>query len=192
MTERMMYRAGIELLIDPQSRQINVYIGKQLSKSYPVGVGKATTPTPAGNYQVVNKVTHPGGILGTRWLGLNIPGGNYGIHGTSNPSSIGKLVSAGCIRMYNENVEELFPMIPVGTPVEIKAVPGYNQKGSIVTSSPGSGPPLDHSSYLVQPGDSLWKIAKKYQISLEELLAVNNIGDPHMLEVGQIINLPNL
>lgn len=186
----MFYRAGIELQIDPKLRQLNVYIAERLSKTYPVGVGKAATPTPAGDYQVVNKVTNPGGILGTRWLGLNIPGGNYGIHGTSIPSSIGGFVSLGCIRMYNKNVEDLFPQVPIGTRVHIKVVPGYNQKASAATSSPTSGPPLDHAVYTVQPGDTLWKIAQQHHTTLAELMAINNIPNPNILAVGQIILLP--
>lgn len=186
----MFYRAGIELQIDPKSRRLNVYIGETLSKTYPVGVGKATTPTPAGDYQVVNKVTNPGGILGTRWMGLNIPGGNYGIHGTSIPSSIGGFVSLGCIRMYNKNVEELFPLVPIGTPVRIDVVPGYNQKNQAATASPASGPPLDHAVYTVQPGDTLWKIAQQYHTTLAELMSINTIPNPNMLEIGQIIFIP--
>lgn len=186
----MFYRAAIELQIDPKRRQLHVYIGENLSKTYPVGVGKAATPTPAGDYQVVNKVTNPGGILGTRWLGLNIPGGNYGIHGTSIPSSIGGFVSLGCIRMYNDNVEELFPQVPIGTPVRIAVVPGYNQKAQATASFPASGPPLDHAVYTVQPGDTLWKIAQQAQTTVATLMAINNISNPHMLEIGQIIFLP--
>ncbi|SHF13033.1 L,D-transpeptidase family protein [Desulforamulus putei] len=186
-----MYRAGIELFIDPQARRLSVYVGGQVSKTYPVGVGKPATPTPAGDYKVINKVTNPGGVLGSRWMGLNIPGGNYGIHGTNNPSSIGNLVSLGCIRMHNHHVEELFPQVPVGTPVRIAAVPGYNQKGGPVPApAPGSCLPLDHRVHVVRPGDTLWKIAKEYHVSLEALLAANQLANPNILEVGQTIYIP--
>ena len=45
-------------------------------------------------------------VFGTRWMGLSKP--HYGIHGTNNPSSIGKAVSLGCIRMYNRDIEIIF------------------------------------------------------------------------------------
>jgi hypothetical protein len=52
-------------------------------------------------------------------MGLNVPWGTYGIHGTNAPGSIGTRASQGCIRMHNRHVEELFPWVPVGTPVVI-------------------------------------------------------------------------
>lgn len=88
-------------------------------KQYPVAVGKASTPTPSGNYKIINKYLNPGGPFGVRWLGLNVPGGGYGIHGTNNPSSIGKSISHGCIRMQNKDVTELYNLVPIGTPVNI-------------------------------------------------------------------------
>ncbi|AQS57847.1 L,D-transpeptidase family protein [Desulforamulus ferrireducens] len=186
-----LYRAGLELHVDPGRRQLHVYIGGELNKTYPVAVGKPATPTPAGDYRVINKVINPGGVLGTRWMGLDIPGGNYGIHGTNNPASIGNRVSLGCIRMHNSNVEELFPQVPVGTPVRISLVPGYNAKGTPASHhNPGSGPPLDHSVHMVAPGDTLWKIAKRYNVSLHALLAANNLTNPDVLEVGQMIYIP--
>ncbi|RYD06210.1 hypothetical protein N752_04795 [Desulforamulus aquiferis] len=193
MSKINFYRAGMELVIDPASRQLSVYMGGQLSKAYPIAVGKPATPTPAGNYKVINKVLNPGGVLGSRWMGLNIPGGNYGIHGTNNPSSIGNKVSLGCIRMHNKNVEELFPQVPVGTPVEVKSIKGYNQK-SVPASNPnvdtGTGPPLDHSIYIVQPGDTLWKIAAKLNVTLDAIIESNNLTNPNILQVGQQINIP--
>ncbi|MDO7788075.1 L,D-transpeptidase family protein [Desulforamulus aquiferis] len=193
MSKINFYRAGMELVIDPASRQLSVYMGGQLSKAYPIAVGKPSTPTPAGNYKVINKVINPGGVLGSRWMGLNIPGGNYGIHGTNNPASIGNKVSLGCIRMHNKNVEELFPQVPVGTPVEVRSIKGYNQK-SVPASNPnvdtGTGPPLDHSVYIVQPGDTLWKIAAKFNVTLDAIIESNNLTNPNILQVGQQINIP--
>ena len=56
------------------------------------------------------------GVLGTRRLEL---GDGYGIHGTDQPQSIGQSVSHGCVRMLNEDIERLYPMVAVGTPVYI-------------------------------------------------------------------------
>jgi lipoprotein-anchoring transpeptidase ErfK/SrfK len=56
------------------------------------------------------------GVMGTRRLEL---GDGYGIHGTDHPESIGRSVSHGCVRMRNEDIEALYPMVPVGTPVYI-------------------------------------------------------------------------
>jgi lipoprotein-anchoring transpeptidase ErfK/SrfK len=71
-------------------------------------------------YAPGGKIIPPGdprNILGSRWLGLDKPG--YGIHGTTEPSSIGRSVTAGCVRMLNKDVEELFVILPVGTEVAI-------------------------------------------------------------------------
>ena len=57
-------------------------------------------------------------VLGTRWMGFDITG--YGIHGTTEPDKIGQQVTAGCVRMRNEEVEELYTLIPVGTEVTIQ------------------------------------------------------------------------
>lgn len=86
-------------------------------KSYPIGVGKMLTPTPAGTYSIINKASNPGGPFGVMWMGLSKP--HYGIHGTNDPSSIGKVVSHGCIRMYNKDVLELSRTVPIGTLVTI-------------------------------------------------------------------------
>jgi len=72
---------------------------------------------PAGTFTIINKQVNPGGPFGTRWMGLSQP--HYGIHGTNNPASIGTAASNGCIRMYNEDVNELFNLVSVGTPVTI-------------------------------------------------------------------------
>src|SRR5690606_5537040 len=86
---------------------------------FPVAVGKPGTPSPIGEWRVVHKSSNWGGGFGTRWLGLNVPWGIYGIHGTNKPYSIGTAASHGCFRMHNRNVEKLFPEVPQGTPVLI-------------------------------------------------------------------------
>jgi lipoprotein-anchoring transpeptidase ErfK/SrfK len=108
-------------------------------KRYTVGTGKFDR-TPVGTFVVSDRIKEPvwwkadgqtiafgdkENILGTRWMALKATGTTeavkgYGIHGTWNNESIGKAESAGCIRLKNEDVEELFGMIPVGAEVEIE------------------------------------------------------------------------
>lgn len=86
-------------------------------KSYPIAVGKPSTPTPKGSFKIINKAFNPGGPFGARWLGLSLKG--YGIHGTNKPDSIKKRISNGCIRTYNKNIIELYNLVPIGTEVTI-------------------------------------------------------------------------
>lgn len=101
-------------------------------KIYPVAVGAPVTPSPTGSFTVIARIAHPtwygpgkvvppgkSNPLGPRWIGLSRKG--YGIHGTSNPRSIGRPASHGCIRMHNADVEELFGMVAVGDVVELYA-----------------------------------------------------------------------
>lgn len=100
-------------------RRILVFSSSSFVKTYPVAVGKRSTPTPLGNWTIVYKSVNPGGPFGARWMRLSVPWGGYGIHGTNNPKSIGKAVSHGCVRMYNEDVIEVYDRTPLGTPVTI-------------------------------------------------------------------------
>lgn len=105
-------------------------------RTYPIGIGVYDYKTPFGRFRVRAKAEDPGwrippGLrakygmsymppgednpIGARWLGLN----HYGIHGTHAPFGVGRLVSHGCIRTYNEDVIELYELTPVGTPVTI-------------------------------------------------------------------------
>ncbi|WP_430791418.1 L,D-transpeptidase family protein [Virgibacillus flavescens] len=88
-----------------------------VQKQYPIAVGRILHGTPVGNFIIVNKAPNPGGPFGTMWMSLSKE--HYGIHGTNDPSSIGKAVSRGCIRMFNKDVEELASIVPVGTMVYI-------------------------------------------------------------------------
>lgn len=108
----------LKISIVKSARTLTLLQNDAPARSYPVAIGKPSTPTPVGNYVVASKILHPGGILGTRWLGLNYDA--YGIHGTSRPWLIGQMVSNGCVRMHNAHVEELFSLVQVGTPVYIR------------------------------------------------------------------------
>ncbi|MBO9129747.1 L,D-transpeptidase [Bacillus sp. 165] len=139
------------LIINKQTNKL-AYIDKgMIQKVFPVGTGKTQELTPEGEFDIVMKVVKPwyikknipGGSpknpLGSRWLGFNAlgtTGNKYGIHGTNNPSSIGKYVSQGCIRMNNKDVEFLYDRIPIGTKVFIvKSAKSFEQlakeKGAI-------------------------------------------------------------
>ncbi|MBQ5652473.1 MAG: L,D-transpeptidase [Peptococcaceae bacterium] len=108
------------ILIVQKERRLYLYRDNLLQAVFPVAIGKTQTPTPVGNWQVINKkiLTEPG-VFGTRWIGLDNPG--YGIHGTNTPEAIGSAVSMGCIRMYNADVEQLFDLVFIGMPVIIAA-----------------------------------------------------------------------
>lgn len=110
----------ISLAINVQERVLAVYTDGNFYKKYRIGVGKSDTPTPIGEWNVVWKDYGWGSGFGTRWMGLNVPWGIYGIHGTNKPWSIGKFASHGCIRMRNKDVEELFEWVPIGTLVRIE------------------------------------------------------------------------
>ena len=111
----MPYRS---IVIHTARRQLELYEGNQLIQHYPIAVGKGATPTPHGRYTIATKTVYPGGLFGSRWMGLSIP--HYGIHGTNNPTSIGQAVSKGCIRMHNHDVETLFQRVEIGTTVTIE------------------------------------------------------------------------
>ncbi len=105
------------ITVDLSSKRLTLYKNGSTIKSYPVGIGKILTPTPTGTYSIINKHPNPGGVFGVMWMGLSKP--SYGIHGTNDPSSIGHLVSHGCIRMHNRDVLALSKVVPVGTQVII-------------------------------------------------------------------------
>ncbi|MDF2588639.1 MAG: ErfK/YbiS/YcfS/YnhG family protein [Anaerocolumna sp.] len=107
------------ITINVANRTLTLYKNGAFYKSYTVAVGKPATPTPKGTFKIINKAINPNGPFGARWLGLNAPGGGYGIHGTNNPRSIGKRVSNGCVRMYNSDVIELSNLVDIGTTVKI-------------------------------------------------------------------------
>jgi hypothetical protein len=109
----------ISIEVYPNLHKLTVLMYGQTFKTYSIAVGSPSTPTPVGEYQVISKGIDWGPAFGPRWLGLNVPWGIYGIHGTNKPYSIGQHLSHGCIRMKNKDIKELFEMIPLGTKVNI-------------------------------------------------------------------------
>ncbi|MBD8496998.1 L,D-transpeptidase [Paenibacillus arenosi] len=106
------------IIVDLSDRTLYLLDGDIVVRGFPVGIGKMLTQTPTGEYTIINKEPNPGGPFGAFWMGLSKP--HYGIHGTNDPSSIGRQVSHGCIRMYNEDVLTLASLVPIGTRVTIR------------------------------------------------------------------------
>jgi hypothetical protein len=109
----------IYIVIDPLKNVLKLYVNGAPYKTYPIALGKRETPTPVGDLKIINKYMNWGSGFGTRWIGLNVPWGTYGIHGTNKPYSIGTDSSHGCIRMLNQHVEELYEFVQIGTRVTI-------------------------------------------------------------------------
>ncbi len=183
--------------INLQQRRLFLYQGEQLNGSYPIAIGKATTPSPVGKWRVINKTVRKGGtVFGTRWMGLSLD--TYGIHGNNNPSSIGKAVSLGCIRMYNQDVESIYPLIPIGTEVEISSgsqgsgypLPPYHPPSNPGTPANNPGTPPNNKIHVVKQGETLWKISNLYGVSIADIQKKNPGMDPNLIFPGQVILLP--
>lgn len=119
------------ILINLPSRTLEYYEEGSLVREYRVAIGSSSSPTPLGTFYITDKEVNPAWYppgkgysvpsgpanpLGYRWMGF-LP--TYGVHGTNMPWSIGRVVSNGCIRMLEEDVEELFEMVRYRTPVKI-------------------------------------------------------------------------
>lgn len=122
--------AVFNIFVDKSQNILILKNGEEAAKTYVVSTGKNNC-TPVGSLKIVNKLVNPTwfkagavmapgsaeNILGTRWLGFDLAG--YGIHGTIEPQYLGKQVTQGCVRMANNDVEELYTIIPLGTEVTI-------------------------------------------------------------------------
>ena len=122
--------ATFSVVVNKSQNHLLLKANEEVLKIYTVSTGK-NDQTPVGTFTIVNKIINPPwytaqgvippdspqNILGTRWLGFSKP--SYGIHGTTDPSTIGQSVTAGCVRMRNSEVEELYTLLPIGTDVTI-------------------------------------------------------------------------
>ncbi|MBN1527356.1 MAG: L,D-transpeptidase family protein, partial [Candidatus Omnitrophica bacterium] len=123
-------KAKFSIFVDKSQNILTLKADGNIVKTYRVSTGQNNS-TPVGTFKIVNKIIDPPwyttgavipagspkNILGTRWMGISAP--SYGIHGTTEPQSIGQSVTAGCVRMKNEDVEELYSIVPEGTEVVI-------------------------------------------------------------------------
>ena len=135
-------RAGTgSIVVDTRARQLYLILGHGQAMRYPVGVGRlgkqwAGVSRIAGRYAEPNWAPpaairrdspdlpalipggHPSNPMGA--AAMTLAGGDYAIHGTNNPGSIGGFVSYGCIRMRNEDILDLMARVQVGTVVEVR------------------------------------------------------------------------
>lgn len=122
----------VDIYLD--DHQVDVTVDGQVVLTTTAAVGSPNTPTPLGLYYVtdpINLASSPGGVYGPFILGLSgysevlttFNGGapQLAIHGTNSPSSIGKSVSNGCIRVPNDTIREMSGLVPLGTPVVVHA-----------------------------------------------------------------------
>lgn len=132
--------ADARIVINVPSRTLTLYRHGAVYRVYPVGVGRPQWPTPIGNWRILEKVKNPTwgypreydprgrkpvygpgsprNPLGTRWMGFTPK--QHGIHGTNRPETVGKVISHGCVRMFPRHAEELYDLVDVGTPVEVR------------------------------------------------------------------------
>ena len=128
-----LYAVDGEIHVDLSDRELRYTVdGVELFVSE-VGIGSDYAETPTGTFFVTDRVTmnNPGSPWGPNALGLsahsntitefNGGDGIIGIHGTDNPGSIGRNISLGCIRLPNEMITVLYPMVPLGTRVTVSA-----------------------------------------------------------------------
>jgi len=134
-----------DIMIDLTESILYLFKDGEIVKKYVVAQGKPSTPSPVGVWEIVSKARNWGGGFGTRWLGLNVPWGEYGIHGTNRPSSIGHRASQGCFRMRNKDVEELYDLVPYRTKVYVYGGPYGNLGSQLIRLSPG-----DRNSHVVE------------------------------------------
>jgi lipoprotein-anchoring transpeptidase ErfK/SrfK len=120
-----------QIIISIADRQLAIIDHGQVLKTYPIAVGARGTPSPDGDFVIINHAKDPtyrhgdkeiapgkDNPLGTRWMGLSLKG--YGIHGTNVQSSVGKAISHGCFRMRKQDVEELYTLVQVGDTVMVR------------------------------------------------------------------------
>jgi lipoprotein-anchoring transpeptidase ErfK/SrfK len=117
------------IMVSLVDRKLALIENGKVVRIYRVAVGKVSTPSPAGTYTIADRVENPtyyhhgkvippgpGNPVCDRWMGLSVHG--YGIHGTNVPSSVGKAVSHGCVRLGKADIEDLFSRVRVGDTVQ--------------------------------------------------------------------------
>lgn len=123
-------RGPFHATVELQTFTLTVWLGERYAGCFPIGIGRDLT-TPEGNFQVLGKLENPpyhgsdavidandpANPLGERWIDL---GNHIGIHGTTEPSSVGQAESRGCIRLSERDVEDVYDILSVGSTVSIR------------------------------------------------------------------------
>jgi len=200
-------KPDLKIIINIPSRKLELYESTKKIKSYPIGVGKANSPTPIGNFfSVISKVKNPkwqnpyksytgtvinsgnSNPLGTRWIGFFRDSmGEYGIHGTNSPTSVGKYSSHGCIRMKMKDVEELFEYVELGTPVRINNCEfKVDLADNIIFIT--RYPPLykGKQNHFKCINDQIKEIGISYYVMSDELSILKDIKNWERVPIGEI------
>ena len=129
--------SDVEIVVQLSKRTIDVYHQGEIIKQYLVAIGQTEWETPTGSFSVIQKNEYPAwqhpitgevvpaghknNPLGSHWIGfLSSKDGQIGFHGTNEESLIGEAISHGCIRMLNEDIEDLYTYVELGTTVKVK------------------------------------------------------------------------
>jgi lipoprotein-anchoring transpeptidase ErfK/SrfK len=151
---------GPTIVVHVDTNRLDLYEGFHVNRSWDVATAKPGWTTPVGEWSLYQKRENPtwynpaldswgagmpavvpggpGNPMGTRALYITAPG-LIRIHGTTSPDSIGRYASHGCIRMHNEQVEELYELVPVGTKVIIMGSrPSWATEGDVPDTPDGS------------------------------------------------------
>ena len=129
-------RSDIQVVVQLDERKVEVYKKGEIIKEYLIAIGQADWETPEGSFSIIQKSEYPiwqhpitGEIvpvgkanpLGSRWIGFfSSSDGEIGFHGTNEESLIGEAISHGCIRMLNEDIEDLYTYVDIGTTVIVQ------------------------------------------------------------------------
>ncbi|MDD3013181.1 MAG: L,D-transpeptidase [Candidatus Gastranaerophilales bacterium] len=196
-----------KVLINIPSRTLELIQNGQIIRVYSIGVGKPEFPTPIGNFKVISKIKNPGwenpykpageskikagknNPLGTRWIGfLRNENGEYGIHGTNRPFSIGRYSSHGCIRMKINEAEELFSKVTNGTEVLVR---NYTSKVTIkngkilVHNYPNIYKlPMNQKESI---SEQISMIKNKYNIDQKKFSKLNSLYEGSSMVIGELI-----
>jgi lipoprotein-anchoring transpeptidase ErfK/SrfK len=133
-------RAGAVVLLlvhtrieaDLSERRVDFFRAGRLLLRATAGVGSSGTPTPVGHYYVNQRLraADPEGPFGPGAIGISafspvltdwVQGGPIAIHGTNDPSSVGRAATHGCMRISNVALARMFRAMPEGTPVYVRA-----------------------------------------------------------------------